>query len=79
MDDNRTTQSRVLRLALLINMLSIGTLMMVMPLGADFVKYLNMKPEHIGYIAGRATFASALIGFFLAPYLDRFDISLWVD
>ncbi|MGF1728414.1 MFS transporter [Photobacterium kasasachensis] len=73
MDDHRTTQSRVLRLALLINMLSIGTLMMVMPLGADFVKYLNMKPEHIGYIAGGATFASALIGFFLAPYLDRFD------
>jgi len=73
MEDHIKTKSRVLRLALLINMLSIGTLMMVMPLGADFVQYLNMKPEHIGYISGGATFASALIGFFLAPYLDRYD------
>ncbi len=73
MDDHLKTKSRVLRLALLINMLSIGTLMMVMPLGADFVKYLNMQPEHIGYISGGATFASALVGFFLAPYLDRYD------
>ncbi|WP_157134438.1 MFS transporter [Photobacterium profundum] len=73
MDDHLKTKSRVLRLALLINMLSIGTLMMVMPLGADFVKHLNMQSEHIGYISGGATFASAVVGFFLAPYLDRYD------
>ncbi|MCE2596999.1 MFS transporter [Motilimonas cestriensis] len=70
---NSKAKKYVLRLALLINMLSIATLMMVMPLAADFVTHLDMKAEHIGYISGGATLASALVGFFIAPYLDRFD------
>lgn len=63
----------VVHLALLINTLSIGSLMMVMPLGPDLVKHLAMEAKNIGYISGGATFSSALAGFFAAPYLDRFN------
>ena len=60
-------------LAMLINMLSIGTLMMVMPLGPDLVRELGMEASHVGYISGGATLAAALSGFVSAPWLDRFD------
>ncbi|OOE85819.1 hypothetical protein BZG73_06855 [Salinivibrio siamensis] len=73
MDSNTLNAKPVLRLALLINMLSVGTLMMVMPLGPDLVRDIGLKGEHIGYISGGATFGSAIIGFFLAPVLDRYD------
>ncbi|WP_233962127.1 MFS transporter [Pectobacterium versatile] len=63
----------VVHLALLINMLSLGSLMMVMPLGPDFVSALSMDAKNIGYISGGATFASAIVGFLAAPYLDRFN------
>ncbi|GKW16615.1 MFS transporter [Pectobacterium carotovorum subsp. carotovorum] len=63
----------VVHLALLINMLSLGSLMMVMPLGPDFISALSMDAKNIGYISGGATFASAIVGFLAAPYLDRFN------
>ncbi|MEI8596428.1 hypothetical protein [Photobacterium sp. Hal280] len=65
MDSNTLNAKSVLRLALLINMLSVGTLMMVMPLGPDLVRDIGLQGEHIGYISGGATFGSAIIGFFL--------------
>ncbi|WP_036759719.1 MFS transporter [Photobacterium halotolerans] len=73
MDSNTLNAKSVLRLALLINMLSVGTLMMVMPLRPDLVRDIGLQGEHIGYISGGATFGSAIIGFFLAPVLDRYD------
>jgi len=67
-------QTRIaVHLAMLINMLSIGSLMMVMPLGPDLVRELGMEASHIGYIAGGATLAAALSGFISAPWLDHFD------
>ncbi|WP_029404520.1 MFS transporter [Stutzerimonas stutzeri] len=67
-------QTRIaVHLAMLINMLSIGSLMMVMPLGPDLVRELGMEASHIGYISGGATLAAALSGFASAPWLDRFD------
>ena len=67
-------QTRIaVHLAMLINMLSIGSLMMVMPLGPDLVRELGMTASHIGYISGGATLAAALSGFVSAPWLDHFD------
>ncbi|MDV5171347.1 MFS transporter [Photobacterium rosenbergii] len=66
-------QGTLLRLALLINMLSVGTLMMIMPLGPDLVRDIGLAGEQVGLISGGATLGSALIGFLLAPYLDKFD------
>lgn len=73
MDNNTLNSKSVLRLALLINMLSVGTLMMVMPLGPDLVRDIGFQGEHIGYISGGATLGSAIVGFLLAPLLDRYD------
>ena len=56
-----TGKGRVtLNLAMLINMLSIGSTMMVMPLAADLAAPLNMPPQYAGYIAGLAGLAAAL-------------------
>lgn len=60
-------------LAMLINMLSLGSLMMVMPLGPDLVRHLGMEASHVGYISGGATIAAALSAVAAAPWLDRFD------
>lgn len=59
-------------LAMLINMLSIGSLMMVMPPGPDLVRDLGMEASHVGYISGGATLAAALSAVASAPWLDRF-------
>jgi len=72
MDAARYTKAAV-HLAMLINMLSIGSLMMVMPLGPDFVRALGMQASHVGYVAGGATLASALSAALAAAWLDRLD------
>jgi predicted MFS family arabinose efflux permease len=60
-----------IHLALLINMLSMGSMMMVMPLGPDLVTSLGMLPEQTGDFSGGATLAAALMGLIAAPWLDR--------
>lgn len=68
-----TGKGRVtLNLAMLINMLSIGSTMMVMPLAADLAAPLDMPPQYAGYIAGLAGLAAALASWLAAPWLDRF-------
>ena len=62
-----------IHLALLINMLSMGSMMMVMPLGPDLVTSLGMAPEQTGYFSGGATLGAALMGIIAAPWLDRFN------
>ncbi|WP_324041434.1 MFS transporter [Aeromonas caviae] len=60
-----------IHLALLINMLSMGCMMMVMPLGPELVTCLGMLPEQTGYFSGGATLGAALLGLLAAPWLDR--------
>ncbi|MFM5554120.1 MFS transporter [Aeromonas veronii] len=60
-----------IHLAMLVNMLSIGSMMMVMPLGPDLVTSLGMAPEQTGYFSGGATLGAALMGLIAAPWLDR--------
>ena len=48
-----------IHLALLINMLSMGCMMMVMPLGPELVTRLGMLPEQTGYFSGGATLGAA--------------------
>ena len=50
-----------IHLALLINMLSMGCMMMVMPLGPELVTRLGMLPEQTGYFSGGATLGAALV------------------
>jgi len=72
MDADRQTKTAV-QLAALISMLSIGSLMMIMPLGPDFVRELDMPADRIGYLAGAATLAAALGSALSAAWLDRFE------
>ena len=58
-------------LAMFINMLSLGSLMMVMPLGPDFVRHLGMAASHVGYVSGGATLAAACRAALSAPCLER--------
>lgn len=67
-----TAGRTTLNLAMLINMLSIGCTMMVMPLAADFAQPLNMPPQHAGYVAGLAGLAAAISSWLAAPWLDTF-------
>ena len=66
-----TTTPAAIHLAMLINMLSMGSMMMVMPLGPDLVISLGMQPEQTGYFSGGATLGAALMGLIAAPWLDR--------
>lgn len=70
MDEVGNSKAAV-HLAMLINLLSIGSLMMVMPLGPEFVRHLDMSPNHVGYISGGAALASALSALLAARWLDR--------
>lgn len=47
--------------------------MMVMPLGPDFAKALDIPTSHLGYIGGSYTAAAAVSGIACAFFLDRFD------
>ena len=47
--------------------------MMVMPLGPDFARALNIPMSHLGWIGGAYTLAAALSGILSSTMLDRFD------
>ena len=47
--------------------------MMVMPLGPDFARALDMPVSHLGYIGGSYTAAASVSGMAGAFFLDRFD------
>lgn len=46
---------------------------MVMPLGPDLAKGLNIPLQHMGWIGGSYTMAASITGFIAALFLDRFD------
>ena len=64
---------RVVILVTLIQFINIVDFMMVMPLGPDFARDLNIPMSDLGLIGGSYTFAAAASGFFLSRHLDRFD------
>jgi predicted MFS family arabinose efflux permease len=47
--------------------------MMVMPLGPDFARGLGIPTASLGLVSGSYAAAAALVGFFGASFLDRFD------
>ncbi|MCK6544766.1 MFS transporter [Myxococcota bacterium] len=47
--------------------------MIVMPLGPDFAKALDIPTSHLGYIGGSYTAAAAVAGLVGSMFLDRFD------
>ncbi len=66
------SESRLIWLAGLIQFVNVLDFMMVMPLGPDFARALDIPAHHIGLIGGAYTFAAAVSGLALSPFLDRF-------
>ncbi|MFM1700497.1 MFS transporter [Aeromonas salmonicida] len=60
-------------LAALIQLVSALDFMMIMPLGPDLSRALNISPTYIGYLGGGYALAAALSSLLCARYLDRFD------
>jgi predicted MFS family arabinose efflux permease len=56
-----------------VQFINILDFMMVMPLGPDFSKALDIPVSHLGYIAGSYTASAAVSGIICSFFLDRFD------
>lgn len=67
-----TAERNLILLVAMIQFVNIIDFMMVMPLGPDFAKGLNIPLSHIGIVAGSYTFAAAVAGLVAAPFLDMF-------
>lgn len=65
-------EGRVILIATLIQFVNILDFMMVMPLGPDFAKSLNIPAHDIGLIGGIYTFAASIVGLLVALFLDQF-------
>lgn len=58
-------------LAFAIHLVSLGGFMMLMPLGPDLTRSLQLPSEQIGLLTGWATLVAAGCGLLVAPWLDR--------
>ncbi|MDZ7867964.1 MAG: MFS transporter [Rheinheimera sp.] len=58
-------------LAFAIHLVSLGGFMMLMPLGPDLTRNLQLPSDEIGLLTGWATLVAACCGLLLAPWLDR--------
>lgn len=69
-----TPQERRITLVIAaVQFINILDFMMVMPLGPDFARALDIPVAHIGYIGGSYTAAAAIAGLLGSLVLDRFD------
>ncbi len=66
-------EARVLLLVAAVQFVNILDFMMVMPLGPDFARALDIPTSHLGYIGGSYTASAAVSGLIGALFLDRFD------
>ena len=73
LDNTRRFERHVLLLMALVQFINIWDFMIVMPLGPDFAKALNIDAGHIGWIAGSYSLSASVIGVLSAKFLDRFD------
>ncbi|CAO3416957.1 MFS transporter [Azospirillum endophyticum] len=67
------SERRITLVIAAVQFINILDFMMVMPLGPDFARALNIPAAHIGYIGGSYTAAAALAGLVGSMLLDRFD------
>ena len=56
-----------------IQFINVLEFMMVMPLGPDYAKALNISPHHLGIVSGSYTAASAVAGLVASTFIERFD------
>ncbi len=66
-------ERKIVWLAALIQLANVLDFMIVLPLGPDLTKAINIPSSDMGLLGGIYTFSAAISGVIFAPYLDRFD------
>lgn len=69
---HNNTEWKIILIIALVQFINILDFMMVMPLGPDFARELNIPLNDIGIIGGSYTFAAAFSGLIAALFLDKF-------
>jgi predicted MFS family arabinose efflux permease len=67
------SERRLLLLVSAVQFVNILDFMIVMPLGPDFARELQISLSHLGWIGGSYTAAAAISSLLTAQFLDRFD------
>ena len=66
-------ERRAVWLAALIQLVNAVDFMIIMPLGADLSRNLNISAAWIGYLGGSYTLAAAISSFLIAKHIDKYD------
>ncbi len=66
-------ERKIVWLAALIQLANVLDFMMVLPLGPDLTRAINIPSSDMGLVGGIYTFAAAFSGILFAPYLDHCD------
>lgn len=72
-EPNRAAEDWIVLLVAAVQFVNILDFMMVMPLGPDFARDLNVGADQIGLVGGTYTLAAAIGGILGAGLLDRLD------
>jgi len=67
------SESRLLLLLGAVQFVNVVDFVMVLPLGPDFARALDIPAHQLGLVAGSYTAAAAVVGLLAASLLDRFD------
>jgi predicted MFS family arabinose efflux permease len=73
MGKNTLSEMRIVWLTALIQLVNALDFMMIMPLGPDLSRALDISPTYIGYLGGGYTLAAAFSSLLCAKFIDRFD------
>lgn len=66
-------ERKIVWLAMLIQLANVLDFMIILPLGPDLTRAINIPSSDMGLVGGIYTFAAAFSGILFAPYLDHFD------
>jgi predicted MFS family arabinose efflux permease len=70
--DRELSENKLLVVLACVQFVNVLEFMIVMPLGPDFAKALDIPLTHLGWIGGSYTLAAAIAGVAGASYLERF-------
>lgn len=66
-------ERKIVWLAALIQLANVLDFMIILPLGPDLTRAINIPSSNMGLLGGIYTFSAAISALLIAPYLDRFD------
>src|SRR6266481_9887157 len=70
---NRLSEGRLLLLLAAVQFTHIMDFMILMPLGPQLMRDLQIGPGHFSALVAAYTISSGVVGLLAAPFIDRFD------